>query len=178
MAESPLKKSTKQIVLLLCVLSIGFAGLSQTVYWVKFNADTGIGGLADIQLDAEFYEARVKYKAEAQVEEDLGGLGGIVGGLVDLGGITAGGRNVSIPEDEIYYYEGLGRFQELVGVLYGTTKDADYWVNLKTNSTNDTRVNINTHTDVAGLLCGNDHAPNPVCGLIYRLYDSLFDHVV
>jgi hypothetical protein len=148
MAESFIKKNLKLIVLLLCALSILFAGLSQTVHWVKFNADTGIGGLADIQLDAEFYEAKVEYKAEAQVDEDLGGLGGMLGGLVDLGGVTAGGRNVTIPEDTIYYYEGLGNFQELVGVMYGTTKDADYWINLKTNSTNDTRVNVNTHTDV------------------------------
>ncbi|UCG69014.1 MAG: zinc ribbon domain-containing protein [Thermoplasmata archaeon] len=148
MAESFIKKRLKSIVLIMCVLSILFAGLSQTVSWVKFNAEAGIGGLADIQLDAEFYEAKVEYEASAQVEEDLGGLGGMVGGLVDLGGITAGGRNVTIPQDTIYYYEGLGRFQELVGVLYGTTKDADYWVNLKTNSTNDTRVNVNTHTDI------------------------------
>ncbi len=148
MAESFIKKKLKMIVLFLCVLSILFAILSQTVYWVKFNADTGIGGLADIQLDAEFYQSRVKYEAKAQVEEDLGGFGGMLGGLVDLGGITAGGRNVTIPSDTIYYVEGLGRFQDLVGVFYGTTKDADYSANFKTSRTNDTKVNVNTHTDV------------------------------
>jgi hypothetical protein len=147
MVQPFIKTRLKMILLLLCVLSILFAALSQAVYWVKFNADTGIGGLADIQLDAEFYQSRVKYEAEAQVEEDLGGFGGMVGGLVDLGGVTEGGRNVSIPPDTIYYYEGLGRFSELVGVFYGTTKDADYWVNLKSSRTNDTRVNVNTHTD-------------------------------
>jgi hypothetical protein len=150
MVKSFIKKNLKMIVLNMCVLSVLFAVLSQTVSWVKFNADTGIGGLADLELDAEFYEARVEYKAKAEVEEDLGGFGGMLGGLIDLGGITseAGGRNVTIPPDTIYYYEGLGRFQELVGVLYGTTKDADYWLNFLTSRTNDTRVNVNTHTDV------------------------------
>jgi hypothetical protein len=148
MAESFIKKKLKLIMLILCISSILFAVLSQAVYWVKFNADTGIGGLADIQLDAEFYQARVKYEAKAEVEEDLGGLGGMVGGLIDLGGITAGGRNVTIPSDTIYYVEGLGRFQELVGVLYGTTKNADYTANFDTERTNDTKVNVNTHTDV------------------------------
>ncbi|UCE36360.1 MAG: zinc ribbon domain-containing protein [Thermoplasmata archaeon] len=148
MAESFIKKKLKLILLILCVLSILLAILSQAVYWVKFNAKTGIGGIADIELDAEFYEARVEYEAKASVEEDLGGFGGIIGGLVDIGGITAGGRNVTIPSESVYYYEGLGRFQNLVGFLYGTTKDADYWVNPQTDRTNDTRLNVNTHTDV------------------------------
>jgi hypothetical protein len=148
MVKTFIKKNLQLIVLFICVLSILFIILSQAVSWVKFNADTGIGGLADLELDAEFYEAKVDYEAEVEVEEDLGGFGGMLGGLIDLGGITSGGRNVTIPPDTIYYIEGLGRFQELVGVLYGTTKDADYWVNLMSSRTNDTRVNVNTHTDV------------------------------
>ena len=148
MALSRIKKKLKSISLLLCILSLLLVILSQSVSWVAFEVNTSISGIAsaDINLTADFYQAKVEYEARASVA--AGGIGGgIIGGFADLGGIGEGG-NVTIPKETIYYYEGMGRFQDLVGAVYGTTKDADYWVNPKTRNCNDTKVTVNTHTDL------------------------------
>ncbi|ODS41019.1 MAG: hypothetical protein A7315_07230 [Candidatus Altiarchaeales archaeon WOR_SM1_79] len=147
MASSAIKERIQLISIILCILGLVLIILSQTIYWIGFNVDTSIGGIADIELDAKFYEAKVDYEAKAKVE-DTGGLGGIIGGFIGIGGILGEGGNISIPEDTIYYVEGLGKFQDLVGLMYGTTKNADYWIKPITDNSSNTRVIVNTHTDL------------------------------
>ncbi|MEE9150335.1 MAG: zinc ribbon domain-containing protein [Thermoplasmata archaeon] len=144
MAGSFLKENHKFITILLCVLSLALILTSQFVSWFVLDADKNIAGLADINLNADFYESGVSFKATAKVE--AGGLGGMIGGIADLGSI-AGDGNITI-EDEIKYWEGLEKFQGMVGVLFDTTKNADYTVNLQTWNSTNTRVWVNTHTDI------------------------------
>ncbi len=148
MASSIIRKRLKFISIVLCILSLLLLILSQFIVWVAFDVDTSFSGLAsaDIELDAEFYEARVKYEAEAKNIE-TGGASGLIGGFIDLGGILEEG-NITIEPETIYYVEGLGRFQDLVGAIYGTTKNADYWINPKTDNSDSTKVTVNTHTDL------------------------------
>jgi hypothetical protein len=148
MANSFVGEKLKFISIALCILSLLLLILSQFIAWVAFDVDTSLSGLAsaDIELDAEFYEARVEYKAEAK-NISTGAAGGLIGGFIDLGGIMEGG-NITIEPETIYYVEGLGRFQELVGAIYGTTKDADYWINPKTDNSDNTKITVNTHTDL------------------------------
>lgn len=144
MASSFMKEKLKMISISLCILSLLFMGLSQVLSWFVLDADKNIGGLADINLKADFYEARVDFTATAQVE--AGGLGGMIGGIADLGSVTSEG-NITI-SDDIYYYEGLERLQGVIGVLFDTTKNADYSVNLQTWNSTNTWVWVNTHTDL------------------------------
>ncbi len=146
MANSFIKEKLRIITLLLCVLSLVLIIASPFVHFCSLNANTGIGGIADIQLDADFYLLKVKYNAEAQV--DPSGIGGGIINLGDLGGIVEGG-NITLDEQEVYYWDEDARERALglIGLLYGTGKDADYWVNPKTDISDTTRVTVNTHTD-------------------------------
>jgi hypothetical protein len=144
MAGSFLKENHKFITIFLCVLSIALILTSQLIPYFTLDADKNIGGIADINLKADFYQARVDFTATAKVE--AGGFGGIIGGIADLGG-GVGDDNITISED-VFYYEGLERLQGVVGVLYDTTKNADYTINPQTFNSINTKVYVNTHTDL------------------------------
>jgi DNA-directed RNA polymerase subunit RPC12/RpoP len=145
MAGSFFKENPKKATMLLCVLSIVLISASQFISFFILDAETSIGGIATINLDAEFYQSGASFKATADVE--AGGAGGLIGGIVDLGGATGGDGGIEI-EDQIFYFQGLERLQGMVGVLYDTTKNADYTVNLQTQNYSNARVNVNTHTDL------------------------------
>ncbi|UCE73145.1 MAG: hypothetical protein JSV56_08890 [Methanomassiliicoccales archaeon] len=142
--SSFLAKKHKHLSMILCILSLLLIILSQTVSWFVLDADKNIAGLADINLEADFYQSGVSFTATASVE--AGGIGGMIGGIADLGSV-AGDGNITI-SDEVYYYEGLYRLQGVVGVLYDTTKNADYTVNIQTWNSTNTWVWVNTHTDL------------------------------
>lgn len=144
MAGSFLKENHKFITIFLCVLSIALILSSQFVSIFILDAEKSIGGLATINLDAEFYQSGVDFTATAKVE--AGGLGGMIGGIADLGAAGADG-NITI-SDHIYYYQGLDQFQGMIGVLFDTTKNADYTVNLQSWNYTNTWVWVNTHTDI------------------------------
>jgi hypothetical protein len=144
MAGSFLKENHKLITIFLCVLSIALILASQFVSIFILDAEKSIGGLATINLDAEFYQSGVDFTATAKVE--AGGLGGMIGGIADLGSVGDDG-NITI-SDHIYYYQGLDQFQGMIGVLFDTTKNADYTVNLQTWNFTNTWVWVNTHTDL------------------------------
>lgn len=128
MAGSFLKENHKFITIFLCVLSIALILASQFVPYFTLDANKSIGGLATINLNAEFYQSGADFTATAKVE--AGGLGGMIGGIADLGAAGTDG-NITI-SDHIYYYQGMDQFQGMVGVLFDTTKNADYTVNLQT----------------------------------------------
>lgn len=143
MANSFIREKLKLISIILCVISLILMSVSLFVSWFVLDADKNIGGVADINLKADFYEYRVAFKATAKVQA---GVGGLIGGIADLGSVASDG-NITI-EDEIKYWEGLERFQGMIGVLFDTTKNADYTVNLQTWNHTNTWVWVNTHTDL------------------------------
>jgi hypothetical protein len=144
MAGSFLKENHKLITIFLCILSIALILSSQFVSYFTLDADKSIGGLATINLNADFYQSGVDFTATAKVE--AGGLGGMIGGIADLGGAGADG-NITI-SDHIYYVQGMDQFQGMIGVLFDTTKNADYAVNLQNWNYTNTWVWVNTHTDL------------------------------
>jgi hypothetical protein len=144
MASSFIRENLKLISTVLCIIGLLLMILSQAVSWFELDADKNVGGIADINLKADFYESGVNFKATAHVE--AGAVGGLIGGIVDIGGVMDR-ENITI-EDEIKYWEGIERFQGMVGVLFDTTKNADYTVNPQTWNSTNTKIYVNTHTDI------------------------------
>jgi hypothetical protein len=140
------KEKLMVISLILCIVNIVLVISAAFVPWVTLDAQTGVGGIADLDLEADFYQAWVTYDATAS-NINTGALGGIAGGMIPGVGELSPEGNITQSET-IVYYEGLGKFQNLIGLFFGTTKDANYFINPQTDNFDNTRVDVNTHTDI------------------------------
>jgi hypothetical protein len=134
------------LIIIFCFSSAAIIGVTQLFNTTTLEAHPKVAGMEG-DLEAELSQSSLKY--ELGIDPGSSGSTGLGFGIIGGGDLAGGFNNQS---GEALYVQGLGEFQENIGLLLNSYNTKYYTISADTSGTGDqtqrTKVNVTTHVDL------------------------------